>query len=325
MVVSDPIDIQASIQPTCFGEQSGSIELQIGGGQVPYQISWEDGQTARSRSGLSAGSYSVSVLDQAGCMQTKTIEIIEIEPVLYDLDWSDESCFGEEDGEIRLEPLQEGLSFSLGGGSFQSAGTFSGLSAGTYELVIRNQEACTDVIEVLISAPPETLLEVPERLDLVKGDTSLLLITGEVDSIIAVTWVPSSGLSCSDCLMPLIFAREAIVYEMKATDVNGCLITATVEVNVEEAPAVDPPTAFSPNGDGVNDKFVIPGLDQFPEAELIVVNRWGGVVYQAKPYQNDWGGQNLNNKPLSEGTYYYLLYLDVAKGKMITGNIALIR
>lgn len=325
VVVSDPIDIQASIQPTCFGEQSGSIELQIGGGQVPYQISWEDGQTARSRSGLSAGSYSVSVLDQAGCMQTKTIEIIEIEPVLYDLDWSDESCLGEEDGEIRLEPLQGGLSFSLGGGSFQSAGTFSGLSAGTYELVIRNQEACTDVIEVLISAPPETLLEVPERLDLVKGDTSLLLITGEVDSIIAVTWVPSSGLSCSDCLMPLIFAREAIVYEMKATDVNGCLITATVEVRVEEAPAVDPPTAFSPNGDGVNDKFVIPGLDQFPEAELIVVNRWGGVVYQAKPYQNDWGGQNLNNKPLSEGTYYYLLYLDVAKGKMITGNIALIR
>lgn len=323
--VSDPIDIQASIQHTCFGQQSGSIELQIGGGQAPYQVSWEDGQTALSRSDLSAGSYAVSVVDQAGCMQTQTIEIIEIEPVLYDLDWSDESCVGEEDGEIRLEPLQEGLSFSLGGGSFQSAGVFSGLSAGTYELVIRNQEACTDVVEVLISAPPETLLEVPERLDLVKGDTSLLLITGEVDSIIAVTWAPSSGLSCSDCLMPLIFAREAIVYEMKATDVNGCLITATVEVDVEEAPEVDPPTAFSPNGDGVNDEFFIPGLEQFPAAELIVVNRWGGVVYQAKPYQNDWGGQNLNNKPLSEGTYYYLLYLDVSKGKMITGNIALIR
>lgn len=325
VTVDDPIVIQKDIQHTCFGQQTGSIELQVSGGLAPYTLSWENGETALSRTNLLAGTYDVTVQDQVGCIQLATIEVEEVALPLYDLDWSDESCLGEEDGEIRLEPLQEGLSFNLGGGTFQSAGVFSGLSAGTYELMVRNQETCTDVVEVIISAPPETLLEVPERLDLVKGDTSLLLITGEVDSIIAVTWSPSSGLSCSDCLTPLIFAREAIVYEIKATDVNGCLITATVEVNVEEAPAVDPPTAFSPNNDGMNDEFVIPGLEQFPEAELIVVNRWGAVVYQAKPYQNDWSGQNLNNKPLSEGTYYYLLYLDVTKGKMITGNIALIR
>jgi|GEM_PF-2294577 len=325
VVVGDLIDIDGSIQNTCFGQESGSIELEIGGGQAPYQIIWEDGQSALSRSNLSAGSYAVSVVDQAGCMQAQIFEIVEIDPVLYDLDWSDESCAGSADGEIKVVPLQEGLSFSLGGGNYQPTGTFSGLSAATYELMIQDQAACKEVISVVISASPETILDVPERLDLIKGDTSLLMITGELDSIVAVTWIPSDGLSCSNCLTPLIFARESRIYEMKATDVNGCLIMATTEVNVAEVPELDPPTAFSPNNDGVNDEFVIPGLERFPEAELVVVNRWGSVVYQAKPYQNDWNGQSLNNKPLSEGTYYYLLYLDVANGKMITGNIALIR
>lgn len=325
VIVGDWIDIQASIQHTCFGQENGSIELQIGGGQVPFQISWEDGQTGLTRSNLSTGSYAVSVVDQAGCLQAQTFEIVEIEPVLYDLDWSDESCVGSADGEIRIVPMQEGLSFSLGGGNFQSSGTFTGLSAAAYELAIRDQAACTEIIEVIISAPPETILDVPESLELIKGDTSLLMVTGELDSIVAVSWVPGSGLSCDDCLTPLIFARESMIYEMKATDVNGCLLIATTEVSVAEVPELTPPTAFSPNNDGVNDEFVIPGLERFPEAELVVVNRWGGIVYQAKPYQNNWNGQSLNHKPLSEGTYYYLLYLDLANGKMITGNIALIR
>lgn len=325
VAVGDPIVIEKYIQHTCFGQQTGSIELQVSGGLAPYTLSWENGETTLSRTNLLADSYYVTVQDQLGCIQVATIAVEEVAPPLYDLDWLDESCFGEQDGEINVVSLEQGLSYSLGGENFQSTGVFSGLSAGTYELVIRNEEGCSERVEVIISAPPETLLEVPERLDLIKGDTSLLLITGEIDSIVAVAWAPSSGLSCSDCLTPLIFARDPMVYEMKATDVNGCLITATVEVNVEEVPELDPPTAFSPNNDGVNDEFVIPGLERFPEAELVVVNRWGGVVYQAKPYQNDWNGQSLNNKPLTEGTYYYLLYLDIANGKMITGNIALIR
>ncbi|WP_113653334.1 DUF7507 domain-containing protein [Pedobacter namyangjuensis] len=62
------------------------------------------------------------------------------------------------------------------------------------------------------------------------------------------------------------------------------------------------PNLFTPNGDGNNDRFEIRGLDQFPDNELVIVNRWGNEVFRAKNYQNNWTGEGLN-----EGTYYYLL------------------
>lgn len=62
------------------------------------------------------------------------------------------------------------------------------------------------------------------------------------------------------------------------------------------------PNLFTPNGDGRNDAFEIRGLDQFPENELVIVNRWGNEVFRTTNYQNNWTGEGLN-----EGTYYYLL------------------
>ncbi|MBB2151401.1 DUF7507 domain-containing protein [Pedobacter gandavensis] len=62
------------------------------------------------------------------------------------------------------------------------------------------------------------------------------------------------------------------------------------------------PNLFTPNGDGRNDAFEIRGLDQFPDNELVIVNRWGNEVFRTTNYQNNWTGEGLN-----EGTYYYLL------------------
>lgn len=325
VLVSDEIFIESTVQDPCLGQQTGRIELQVSGGTPPYEFHWENGEIGSSRINLSAGTYSVTVEDQQACIQLATIELGEVDPILFDMDWTDESCVGQQDGEIRIEPLEEGLTFSLNGGSFQQSGVFSGLPAGNYQVLIQKEGNCTELVEVPISAPPEITLEIPDRLDLVIGDTALIVISGDVDSISEMIWTPAIGLSCDDCLSPLTFVKEAIAYEFEAVDVNGCVITALVEINVKEVPELEPPTAFSPNNDGVNDEFVIPGLERFSQAELVVVNRWGGVVFQAKPYQNNWDGQGLNNKPLPEGTYYYLLYLDLPNGKMITGNIALIR
>jgi gliding motility-associated-like protein/uncharacterized repeat protein (TIGR01451 family) len=62
------------------------------------------------------------------------------------------------------------------------------------------------------------------------------------------------------------------------------------------------PNAFTPNGDGVNDTFVIPGLDTYTQNEIVIINRWGNNVYEKKNYQNDWTGNGL-----PEGTYFYVL------------------
>jgi gliding motility-associated-like protein len=74
------------------------------------------------------------------------------------------------------------------------------------------------------------------------------------------------------------------------------------------------PEAFSPNDDGVNDFFEIIGIENYPNNELIVVNRWGNKVYETKGYKNNWDGTNqfglsFADKELPVGTYFYILDL----------------
>ncbi|PSL48796.1 putative repeat protein (TIGR01451 family)/gliding motility-associated-like protein [Chitinophaga niastensis] len=81
------------------------------------------------------------------------------------------------------------------------------------------------------------------------------------------------------------------------------------------------PNVITPNGDGKNDKFVVPGISQHPNSSLFIYNRWGNQVYQSKNYQNEWDGSGL-----SEGTYYYVLKLQTAGGeKIYKGWIELLR
>jgi gliding motility-associated-like protein len=65
------------------------------------------------------------------------------------------------------------------------------------------------------------------------------------------------------------------------------------------------PNVITPNNDGNNDLFVIDGLK--PESKLLVVNRWGNVVFETDDYQNDWNGKDLNGLPLLDGVYTYTL------------------
>ncbi len=71
------------------------------------------------------------------------------------------------------------------------------------------------------------------------------------------------------------------------------------------------PEAFTPDGDGINDFFVIEGALAFPDNEITIFNRWGNVVFHAKGYKNDWNGtsesgMNVDGNELPTGTYYYI-------------------
>jgi gliding motility-associated-like protein len=76
------------------------------------------------------------------------------------------------------------------------------------------------------------------------------------------------------------------------------------------------PDGFSPNGDGINDVFVIPGIEDYPDCELTVYNRWGNKIYYMKGYDNSWDGTPNDNSLLvgkqkaPSGTYYYVLKLN---------------
>jgi large repetitive protein len=79
---------------------------------------------------------------------------------------------------------------------------------------------------------------------------------------------------------------------------------------------------FSPNGDGINDFFVIEGLEKYPDHNLCVFNRWGNKVLDVKEYKNDWSG-SWSNQTLPDGTYYYVL--NKGDGKVVYGYVQIHR
>ena len=82
------------------------------------------------------------------------------------------------------------------------------------------------------------------------------------------------------------------------TSVDSIVITVTEGLQI--------PEAFSPNGDGSNEYFVIRGIEGL-HTRLFIFNRWGNKVFESSNYANNWSGQNSLNQPLGDDTYYYLL------------------
>lgn len=93
---------------------------------------------------------------------------------------------------------------------------------------------------------------------------------------------------------------------------------------VEEQESCDVPTAFTPNGDGVNDTFVIPCLENGETAQLIVFNRWGDEVFRNPLYKNEWDG-TWKNQNLPTGTYFYVLQYDDLGVEIVRGYVYLQR
>jgi gliding motility-associated-like protein len=85
---------------------------------------------------------------------------------------------------------------------------------------------------------------------------------------------------------------------------NGGCDTASVSVIVV-CDKIKVFNAFSPNNDGVNDYFVIEGIENFPNNTVTIYNRWGSEVMKTKGYKNDWAGQ-WNGSHLPDGTYFYI-------------------
>jgi uncharacterized repeat protein (TIGR01451 family)/gliding motility-associated-like protein len=99
------------------------------------------------------------------------------------------------------------------------------------------------------------------------------------------------------------------------------IATASVSVDITDADLFIP-NLITPNGDGINDQFRIRGLDRYSNVNLVVVNRWGGTVFQNNNYRNDWNAQGL-----AEGTYFYVLKAKDSLGKEIVkrGYVMVIR
>ncbi|WP_298504468.1 gliding motility-associated C-terminal domain-containing protein [uncultured Maribacter sp.] len=92
-------------------------------------------------------------------------------------------------------------------------------------------------------------------------------------------------------------------------DNDGVVDTEDVFPKIAE-PTLAPAEAFTPNGDGINDSWVIPGIDNYPNSNVKVYNRWGHEVFATESYKNDWNGKyKSNSEKLPAGSYLYVIDL----------------
>jgi gliding motility-associated-like protein len=210
---------------------------------------------------------------------------------------------------------QPGLSNYLWQDGSEDA-VFSAESTGLFTLQASNEAGCVDTDSINIQ-----FVNISTTVTATSNDT-LLCDTVKLQAFGANTysWSPSSGLSCDTCSDPLAFPSVTTAYIVTGLDTNGCFDVAEVTVNAS-GPCGDIviPNVFSPNGDNVNDLFVIENLEAFNNVRLKIFNRWGRLLYQSDDYKNTWNGGNA-----TDGTYFYVLYIPTASIKDYTGTITIL-
>jgi len=146
------------------------------------------------------------------------------------------------------------------------------------------------------------------------------------DSVLIEVRVDTQGQSDSLHVynQALLTAKSGLFSISLLSDANTQ--TRTLDPTVTSIPVIDIfiPEGFSPNGDGINDYFVIPHAGNLKTA-IEVKNRWGNTVYQSNDYKNDWDGKGsgkLLGQELPNGTYFCLIkVIDISTGKIVSNGV----
>jgi gliding motility-associated-like protein len=134
-------------------------------------------------------------------------------------------------------------------------------------------------------------------------------------------WSPAAYLDDSRSPAPKVTAPDDITYTITVTSADGCRASNDVLVKVLKKPKV--PNAFSPNGDGINDTWVIEYLNSYPGCTVNVYNRYGQLVYHSTGYARPWDG-SINGRPLPVGVYYWIINPKNGRSQM-NGSVTIVR
>ncbi|HVF96973.1 MAG TPA: PKD domain-containing protein, partial [Flavisolibacter sp.] len=198
---------------------------------------------------------------------------------------------------------------------YTKAGTF------TVKLVVTTAIGC-----VSDTFPQDVIVHVQPRIDagpsfVVPLGTNVTLQATANDTTVGLYWTPPFGLSDPTKLRPTLTATGNQTYTLTATGAFNCTASDTVTVRILKP--VEVPNAFSPNGDGTNDSWLIPNLADYPGAKVEIYNRWGQQVFLSYGYNRPWDGTMLG-KPLPLATYYYIITLNNGF-KPVTGSVTIIK
>lgn len=241
IIISQPmaaLSVTEIIQDvSCKGGNDGAITLTVNGGTSPYTYAWSNGETTRDLSGLSIGSYTVTVTDTNDCTLEKTYAVTEPSESLnvsY-VSHEDPLAFGSKDGSINISTSGGTLPYSYqwfneAGSVVGTSQNISNIGDGTYRVLVKDAKGCTDELYQTLTQPDKIVgtITIPDDgILFCNGDTDGKLevaVTGGV-SPYTYHWyeVGSSGekVFISGATNNTIGSLPAGDYGVEITDSNG--------------------------------------------------------------------------------------------------------
>ena len=246
------------------------------------------------------------------------------------------SCPGEKDGSFEIQITKSGYppyQFYLDNAPPSSSPFYDNLGAGVYTIGVVDRFGCSYEREITINDPDALQLDLGEDLELSLGQQ--YTFTPQISTVenIAFQWSPADNLSCTDCLQPTFNALESKTYTLEASGAAGCKVVDQITITVDKNYAVYLPNVFSPNGDGVNDRFTVfsDGARIAQVLHLRIYNRWGHLVFDRQNFAPDdptigWDGR-VQSQLAPNGVYIYQVeieYVDT-KIRVFSGDLSLVR
>jgi gliding motility-associated-like protein len=193
-----------------------------------------------------------------------------------------------------------------------------------YKVVVTNTFGCKDSADVQINVFRNPVAIAGPDRTIVLGDT--VLLNGSIKGTATVSsWSPTSFMNNPQSATPRVFPNQNTQYTLTATSTVGCG-TSTASALVKVYKDIYIPSAFTPNGDGTNDRFKVFAADGYKLIKFLVYNRWGQPVFSARETSEGWDGK-MNNQQQPADTYVYYLEIESSQLKKIVkkGTITLVR
>ncbi|GIV30768.1 MAG: hypothetical protein KatS3mg029_0119 [Saprospiraceae bacterium] len=334
----------------CFeGHSSAQLggALSSAGADIVYDWDFSGGpfpgdSTALHPEVSSTGTYVLHVIDLVyGCSDSDTVVVEGSTGVpMPEVSISPISCFGEHDGSIRIVSVSGGeppYFFSLDGSPYSENKDFQYLQPGQHTLSVIDINGCESslVLDIWEPGPLDVnLVALIEDDNIIHfGDSLQLLavVSLPLDSLENVIWQPDSLFPCQLCLDPVVQPLKTTTFSV-TVESHGCSASDELTIFVLRDKLVYAPTAFSPNGDGTNDRFrLYPGNQVRWIHEFKIFDRWGEMVYSESdfdPFDPDigWDG-TFRKEQLHSGVYTWLAKVEFLDGttEILQGAVTLMR
>lgn len=278
------------------------------------------------------GSYEVTltVTTDKGCTSTiiQTVDLLSGPTADFDVDdvcLNEEAQFTDETTHPAGVTL-ETWSWDFGDGntsSSQNPGYFYS-AAGTYDvtLIVSTNNGCEDTLTqtIIIGELPFPEAGPDDTVNYLDYYT----LQGDGNGIFS--WSPAGLVSDPSIATPEIRPTVTTTYYLTVTSPDGCSATDSVTIYVEDFTIVTVPTAFTPNGDGVNDTYFILSYAVAEFYEFSIYNRWGQQVFSTNDINGAWDG-TYEGKDQDMGAYVYIVRARDLEGKdvQLQGSFMLIR